>query len=54
MVRCAIMTPEQAWQLALGWFQHKVSPDWRRHTVEETAALLGEIGLTGPFWNVRG
>ena len=54
LARGAIMTPEQAWQLALGWFQHKLNPDWRRHTVEETEALLGEIGLTEPFWNVRG
>jgi hypothetical protein len=30
-----------------------VKPDWRRHTLEETEALLGSIDLTGAFWNLR-
>ena len=54
LVRGALVTPQQTWQLAHGWYQHKVSPEWRRHTVEETEALLSSIGLTGPFWNLRG
>lgn len=49
----AMITPEQAWQLAKGWYGNKLSPDWRRHTLEETEALLETIGLTGPFWNLR-
>ena len=31
----------------------KLARDWRRHTLEETEALLAEVGLTGPFWNLR-
>ena len=54
IARGEIVTPEQTWRLAQGWYQHKVHPDWRRHTVDETEALLGAIGLTGAFWNVRG
>ena len=54
LTRGRIVTPEQTWRLAQGWYQNKVSPEWRRHTVDETEALLGEIGLTGPFWRVRG
>jgi Alkylmercury lyase len=54
LVRGALVTPEQTWQLAYGWYKEKVSPDWRRHTVDETEALLESIGLTGPFWNVHG
>ena len=29
------------------------NPDWRRHTLEETEALLESIGLTDAFWNLR-
>jgi hypothetical protein len=30
-----------------------LKPDFRRHTVEETEALLAEVGLDGPFWKLR-
>ena len=52
--RGEIVTPEQTWQLAHGWYKDKVKPEWRRHTVEEAESLLAGIGLTGPFWNLRG
>ena len=48
------MSPQQCWQLALAWYGDKVSPDWRRKSLEEAEAMLGEIGLTDPFWNLRG
>ena len=51
--RGATMTPEQCRQLAQGWYQDKVKPDWRRHTLEETEALLADVGLTDAFWNLR-
>ena len=51
--RGATMTPEQCWQLAHGWYKDKVRPDWKRHSLEETEALLAAVGLTGPFWNLR-
>lgn len=51
--RGAFLSPEQGWRLAQGWYKDKVKPDWRRHTVEEAEALLAEVGLTGPFWNLR-
>ena len=50
----ATLTLEQCWRLARGWYKDKVKPDWRRHTLEETEALMTECGLTGPFWNLRG
>ena len=49
-----ILTPEQGWRLARGWYRDKVRPEWRRHTLEETESLLENVGLTGPFWNLRG
>ncbi len=54
LTRGAMVTPEQAWRLAHGWYKDKLTPDWRRHTVDEAEALLGSIGLTGAFWNLRG
>jgi len=53
LARGAILTPEQGWWLAHGWYKEKLNPEWRRHTLEETEALLAEVGLTGTFWNLR-
>ena len=47
------MSPEQCWQLAQAWYGNKLSPDWRRASVEEAEALLVRIGLTDPFWRLR-
>jgi len=48
-----LLTPDQAWRLARGWYSRKLAPDWRRHTLEETEALLAEVGLGGEFWALR-
>ena len=47
------MSPEQCWQLAQQWYGDKLSPDWRRKTLEESEAMLDSIGLTEPFWSLR-
>lgn len=52
--RGAMITPEQTWQLADGWYRNKLRPDWWRHTLEETEALLNATGLTSEFRNLRG
>lgn len=49
----AALTPDQGWRLAQGWYKDKLKPEWRRHTLEEAEALLSDVGLTGPFWNLR-
>ena len=51
--RGATMTIDQGWRLAHAWFHNKLDADWRRATLDETEKLFGEIGLTGPFWNLR-
>jgi hypothetical protein len=51
--RGGTMSPEQCWQLAHAWYGDKLSPDWRRKTLDEAEALLASIGLTGSFWNLR-
>ena len=52
--RGGTMSPEQCWRLAQGWYADKVSPDWRRKTLDEEEALLADVGLTGAFWSLRG
>jgi hypothetical protein len=52
--RGGLLTADQAWQLARAWYQDKLKPSWRRHTLEEAEALLQGIGLTGAFWSLRG
>lgn len=51
--RGALITPEQCWELARAWYAKKLSPDWRRMTVDEAQAALTQIGLTGSFWNLQ-
>lgn len=51
--RGATLTIEQAWRLADAWYRNKMDAAWRRATVDETEALLANLGLTGPFWNLR-
>ena len=49
----AVLSLDQAWRLADGWYRNKLRADWRRHTLEETEELLRSIGLAGPFWDLR-
>lgn len=51
--RGGTMSPEQCWRLAQAWYSNKLSPDWRRKTLEEAEAVLASIGLTEQFWSLR-
>ena len=51
--RGGTLTLDQCWRLAHAWYADRLSPDWRRRTVEETEALFAELGLEGPFWRLR-
>lgn len=51
----ALLSLEQAWRLARVWFEaDRGAPAWRRPPLEQVEALFASLGLTGPFWNVRG
>ena len=50
----ATLTLDQAWRLAHAWYRDKARADWRRATLEETERLLADLGLSGPFWSLRG
>ena len=52
--RGAVITPEQAWQLANALYSpDRRAPEWRRRTIEEYESLFAELGLTGSFWSLR-
>lgn len=52
MTRGALLTLEQTWALARLWYADRLSPEWRRRTVQETAAAFASLGLTGDFWSL--
>ena len=50
--RGEVFSLEQQWQLAQAWYTDRLQPDWRRKTPEEAVAILREVGLTSPFWDL--
>jgi hypothetical protein len=38
--------------LAARWYGDRLDPGWRPRSVEASQAILDEVGLTGPFWNL--
>ena len=39
-------------ELAQRWWWTRLDPDWRPRTAAESQAILDELGLTGPFWQL--
>ncbi len=39
-------------ELAQAWWWDRLSPDWHPHTREQNQAILDDLGLTGPFWQL--
>jgi hypothetical protein len=38
--------------LARLWFHERLSPTWRRPTMDEAHAIFAAAGLTGPSWRL--
>jgi hypothetical protein len=52
---CGPLSIDLGWRLAQAWHgPDRRNPAWRRKTLEETEALFASLGLTGPFWVLRG
>jgi len=47
------LSVQTAWELALVWYNDRLSPDWRRRTTEEAETLFRGLGLTGDFWALK-
>jgi hypothetical protein len=52
--RGAVFGIDRAWELAEAWYADRLSPSWRRPTVDEAQATFARVGLTGEFWALRG
>jgi hypothetical protein len=48
----AIFPVSSLWRLAQLWFHDRLSPAWRRRTVDEAHAVFAAAGLTGDFWRL--
>ena len=40
------------WQLSKRWFDHRMSPDWRKPPREVLQEMLRDHGFTGQFWSL--
>lgn len=50
--RGSALSMEKAVRLAGLWFGDYASPDWRRKTPEQAAAIFAELGLDPDFWTM--
>ncbi len=39
-------------ELARRWWWTRLEPDWLPRAAPESQAILDELGLTGPFWQL--
>jgi hypothetical protein len=49
----AVFSLGQQWRLADAWYRDRLSPDWRRRTIEEAEGVFTDLGLKGDFWRLR-
>ena len=50
----AVFGVDALWRLAQLWFHNRLSPEWRRLTMDEAHAVFERAGLTGAFWRLDG
>lgn len=54
MPRGAVFSLDTCNSLARAWYgPDRREPEWKRRTVDETQALLSELGLTSDFWRLK-
>jgi hypothetical protein len=44
---------EQLWQLAVTWYENRLTVESRRPAPDEMMSIFASIGLTGPFWDPK-
>lgn len=52
--RRPILSLEQIWQLALAWYENRLTIDSHRPAPEEMTEIFAGLGLIDPFWNPKG
>jgi hypothetical protein len=40
-------------ELARAWWWTRLDPAWRPRAVDDSEAILSDLGLTGGFWQLR-
>ena len=50
LTRGGVLSIDQAWKLADAWYRERMSPNWRRRTVDEAHELFASLGLASDFW----
>lgn len=48
----AMVSLAQVWRLAKAWYVDPRHDDWHPRSRDESQAVLGNVGLTGPFWEL--
>jgi hypothetical protein len=43
---------EELSRLGHAWYEDRLSPTWRPHTLEQNQAILDRLGLTGDRWRL--
>jgi hypothetical protein len=46
-----ILTLGQLWQLAVAWYDTRLTPEARRPKPDEMRRIFADIGLEDPFWD---
>lgn len=41
------------WPLTQRWYGDRIDPDYEPSPVEALQAILTDVGLTAPFWQLR-
>ena len=49
----ALLSLEQLWDLARGWYAGRMSESWRRRSPREAEEVFADAGLTGDFWRLQ-
>ena len=53
MATGALVPLEHVWRLARAWYAGRAEESWSPRTPEAAQQLFTDLGLTGPFWQVR-
>ena len=51
--RRPLITLQQLWQLAVTWYDNRLTAESRRPAADEMVNVFSSIGLTGPFWDPK-
>jgi hypothetical protein len=44
---------DQLWQMAVAWYENRLSPDARRPSSDEMRQIFARVGLEEPFWDPK-